>query len=94
MKDRQFIDIDDSVNHIPYNLVFIEDTHDIIPLPAPALFDSIARGGYRMMPEDIIAYRNNQAVAEGEPQEWDTQVPTPKHFEMGLDGYYEWWLPG
>ena len=75
---------------IPYNLVFSVDTRDIIPLPAPALFDSIARGGYIIMPDDIIAYRNPQAEAEEEPQEWDAQVPAPQHFEMGPDGYYVW----
>ena len=30
---------------IPYNLVFSIETRDIIPLPAPALFDFVARGG-------------------------------------------------
>jgi hypothetical protein len=71
-------------------LVFNVDSRDIIPLPTPALFDYIARGGYRIMPEDIIAYRNAQAEAEEEPQEWDAQVPAPQHFEMGPDGFYEW----
>ena len=42
---------------------------DIIPLPAPALFDSAARGGYRIMPADIIAYRNAQAAAEAAQEE-------------------------
>ena len=64
MKYSHFIDINYSINNIPYNALFSEDTHDIIPLPAPALFDSIARGGYRIMPEDIVVYRNNQATAE------------------------------
>ena len=41
---------------IPYNLVYSVDTRDVIPLPAPALFDSVARGGYRIMPTDILAY--------------------------------------
>jgi hypothetical protein len=86
MKDHQFTDIDDSVNHIPYNLVFSEETRDIIPLPAPALFNSIARGGYKIMPDDIIADQNNQAVAEEEPQEWDAQVPAPHHFNVGPEG--------
>ena len=67
MKDHQFIDIDDSINNIPYNLVFSEDTRDIIQLPAPALFDSIARGRYVIMPEDIVAYRNNPAAGQVEP---------------------------
>ena len=58
MKDHKFTHINDSINNIPYNLVFSEDTHDIIPLPAPTLFDSIARGGYRIMPDDIITYQN------------------------------------
>ena len=40
----------------PYNLVYSVRTRDVIPLPAPALFDSVARGGYRIMRADIIAY--------------------------------------
>ena len=93
MKDHQFIDINGSINNILYNLVFSDDTRDIIPLLAPALFDFIARGRYRIMPDDIIAYQNAQVVAEEEPQDWDAQVPSPQHFEMGPDGYFEWWLP-
>ena len=64
---------------IPYNLVFSVKTRDIIPLPAPALFDSVTRGGYRIMPADIIAYRNAQAAAEAEeePQQWDEWMPAP-----------------
>jgi hypothetical protein len=42
------------------------------------------------MPEDIVAYQNAQAVAEEEAQEWDPQVPTPQHFNVGPEGYYEW----
>ena len=49
---------------IPYNLVFSVNTRDIIPLPALALFDPVARGGYRIMPTDIIAYWNAHAAAE------------------------------
>ena len=69
---------------IPYNLVFSIETRDIIPLPAPALFDPVARGGYRIMPADIIAYRNAQAAAEAEeePQQWDEWMPAPQ------DPYY------
>ena len=67
MKEHHFIDNNDSIINIPYKLVFSEDTRDIILLPAPALFGSIARGGYRIMPDDIIAYRNAQAVAKEEP---------------------------
>ena len=66
---------------IPYNLVYNIDTRDVIPLPAPALFDSVARGGYKIMPADIIAYRNAQAAAEAEeePQQWDEWMPAPQH---------------
>ena len=52
-------------------------TRDIIPLPAPTLFDQVAKGGYRIMPEGIVAYRNNLVAAEEEPQEWHPQVPAP-----------------
>jgi hypothetical protein len=77
MVAHQFTDEADCLHNIRYNLVFSVTSHDIIPLHAPTLFDSIARGGYRIMPEDIITYRN-------------AQVPGPQHFEMGPDGYYEW----
>src|SRR3990170_3613803 len=50
---HQFIDGENTTIHIPYNLVFSENTRDIIPLPAPALFDSIARRGYMIMLDDI-----------------------------------------
>ena len=66
---------------IPYNLVFSIETRDIIPLPAPALFDSVARGGYRIIRADIIDYRNTQAVAEAEeePRQWDRGMPAPQY---------------
>ena len=63
-----------------YNLVFSVRTHDVIPLPAPALFDPVARGGYRIMPADIIAYRNAQAAEEAAQEEapqWDQWMPAP-----------------
>ena len=75
---------------MPYNLVFNVKTRDIIPLPAPALFDHVARGGYRIMPEDIVAYRNNLAAAQEEPLQWDPQVPAPQHFNIGPRGFLEW----
>ena len=75
---------------VPYNLVFSETTRDVIPLPAPALFDPISMGRYMIMFEDIVAYRNNLAAAQEEPQQWDPQVPSPQHFNMGPDGYFEW----
>ena len=65
-------------------------THDIIPLHVPALFDPIARGGYKIMPADIIAYRSNQAAAEEEPQQWDPQVPAPEQFDMGPHGFFDY----
>ena len=49
---------------IPYNLVYNVDTRDVIPLPAPALFDSVARGGYRIMPADILTYWNAHVAAK------------------------------
>ena len=56
MDHHHFLAHDHSDIAIPYNLVYSVDTRDVIPLPAPALFDSIARGGYRIMPADILAY--------------------------------------
>ena len=75
---------------IPSNLVFSVNTHDIIPLPAPALFDPIARHGYMIMPEDMVAYRNNLAAAQEDPQQCDPQVPAPQHFNIGPHGFYDW----
>ena len=67
MLDHHFLDVDSPDLNLPYNLVFSETTRDVIPLPAPALFDYVARNGYRVMPEDIVAYRNNLAVAQTDP---------------------------
>ena len=79
MEYHQFIAADYPNIPILYNLVFSVGTHDVIPLPAPALFDPVARGGYRIMPADIIAYRNDQAAAEEEPQSWDAWMTAPQH---------------
>ena len=69
---------------IPYNLVYSIDTRDVIPLPAPALFDSVARGRYRIMHADILAYWNAQAAVEvaQAPPQWDEWMPAPQ------DPYY------
>ena len=64
MDHHHFTDIESPDIPIPYNLVLSIETHDIIPLPAPAFFDHVARGGYRIMLADIIAYQNAQATAE------------------------------
>jgi hypothetical protein len=90
MEDHHFIDEPEPPHNIRYNLVFSDNTHDIIPLLAPALFDFHARNGYTVMPLDIVAYQNALAAAEEEPQEWDAQVPAPQHFNVGPEGYYEW----
>jgi hypothetical protein len=88
MLAHHFLAEDDTTCEVPYNIVFSENTHDIIPLPAPALNNPIAREGYRIMPEDIIAYRN--PPVEEESQEWDAYMPAPSYPEMGLDGYHGW----
>ena len=77
MEHHQFIPPDYPNIPVPYNLVFSVDTRDIIPFPAAALFDPIARGGNRIMPEDIVANRNNQTTAQEEPHQWDPHVPAP-----------------
>ena len=56
----------------------------------PALFDHVARNGYRIMPEDIVAYLNNLAAAPVEPQQWDPMLPAPQHFNFGPHGFYDW----
>ena len=93
MEHHQFIAGDYTNIPIPYNLVFSENTRDIIPLPAPALFDPIARGGYMIMPADIVAYRNNLAAAQAEPQRWNPQAPAPQLFDKGPHGFFDYWLP-
>ena len=85
MDHHHFTDIESPHIAIQYNLVFSVRTRDVIPLPAPTLFDSVARGGYRIMPTDIIAYRNAQAageVAHQAPPQWDEWMPAPQ------DAYY------
>ena len=42
IKDHQFLVADYPDIDLPYNLVFSEKTRDIIPFPAPALFDYVA----------------------------------------------------
>ena len=69
MDHHHFTNIESPNIPIPYNLVFSVRTRDIIPLPAPSLFDHVARGRYMIMPADIIAYRNAQAAAEAAQQE-------------------------
>ena len=90
MKDHKFLAADYPDIDLPYNLVFSVETHDVIPLPVPALFDYVARNGYRVMPEDIVAYRNNLAAAQEELQQRDPQVPAPQHFNIGPRGFYDW----
>ena len=41
---------------IPYNLIYSVDTRDVIPLPTPALFDSITHD--MILLDDIITYQN------------------------------------
>ena len=95
MDHHLFIDIESP--HIPilYNPVFSVRTHDVIPLHAPSLFDSVARGGYRIMPADIIAYRNARAAEEAaleEPPKWDQWLPAPQQWDEWMlapqDPYY------
>ena len=59
MDHHQFTDVDYPNIPIPCNLVLSVTTRDIIPLPAPDLFDSAAKGRFRIMPADIIAYRRS-----------------------------------
>ena len=68
MDHHHFTDKESANIPIPCSLVFSVETRDIIPLPAPALFDYVARGGYRIMPAYITAYRNAQAAEEAAHQ--------------------------
>ena len=90
MEDHQFIDATDSFHNIHYNLVFGVETYDVT---CTCFVWFYCQGGYKVLPEDIIACRNNQAAAEEEPQDWDAQVPPPDNYYMDPDGYYRWWLP-
>ena len=54
MVEHKFICCDNEKRLI-YNLVFSEDTFQIITLPAPTLFD-IHSGRYFVLPADIYAY--------------------------------------
>ena len=90
MLDHHFVAVNRPDLDLPYNLVFSEITRDVILLPAPALFDYVTRNGYRVMPEDIVAYRNNLAATQAEPQQWDPMMPPPHHFNIGPHGFYDW----
>ena len=88
MDHHHFTDNNSPDIPIPYNLLFSVSTRDIIRLPAPTLFDPVARGGYRIMHADIIAYRKDQAAAEEEPQQWDAWMPAPSLFDHVARGGY------
>nr|XP_040256460.1 tol-Pal system protein TolA-like [Aegilops tauschii subsp. strangulata] len=47
-------------------------------------------GRYRIMPADIVAYRNNLAAAQVEPQQWDPQAPAPQDFDVGPHGFFDY----
>ena len=80
MEDHHFIDAPEPPHHIRYNLIFSEDTREIISLLAPSLFDSHVRHGYSIiLPPDIISYKNELAAVENDVQPWDTGVPQPIH---------------
>jgi hypothetical protein len=78
MIDHHFIDNPEPPHYICYNLVFSENTRDIIPLPSPSLFDSHARNGYAIMLAEITSYRNELAAVKNEVEQWDPQVPPPQ----------------
>ena len=90
MEEHQFVWKPEPLQPPRYILVFSEKTCDIIPLPAPSLFNYHARNGYTIMPPDIIAYRNELAEAEAATQAWGAQVPQPNYFPPGPDGFYGW----
>jgi hypothetical protein len=90
MKHHHFLSDSDDSDRIRYNLDYNENTMDIIPLPAPALFDVHTRNGYAVMSKDIVAYRAELAVAAQEPQGWDAQIPPPEEFQLGPDGFFGW----
>jgi hypothetical protein len=74
MIDHHFLEDDEHSQRILYNLGFSMRTRDIIPLPAPILFDSHARDRYTVMPADIMAYLAATTEVEEEAQEWDAQA--------------------
>jgi hypothetical protein len=91
MKHHEFIYEGAAPNDYRYNLVFSQTTHEIITLPAPALFDIQARGRYFIIPDDITNYNNMLAAAHDEeihPRE--AQVPQQDQYIPGPVGFFQW----
>ena len=83
MKRHAFISKDATFNDYKYNLVFNQDTHDIITLPASTLFDRQGKGRYFIMPNDIIDYRRELEEANlKEISPWEEQVYQPGPFDF------------
>jgi hypothetical protein len=62
MVHHQFLDGENTTMDIPYNMVFSVRTHDITPLPAPALFDYHSKGRYYVLESKAHAH-NSEVVA-------------------------------
>ena len=71
---------DDEEKRLIYNLIFSEDTFQIITLPAPTLFD-IYLGRYFILPTDIHAYWEGTRSPVPEPE------PSPDPYQESI---YQW----
>ena len=67
----------DEEKRLIYNLIFGEDTFQIITLPAPTLFD-IYLGRYFILPTDIHAYWEGTRSPVPEPE------PSPDPYQESI----------
>jgi hypothetical protein len=96
----------DKEKRLIYNLVFSEDTFQIITLPAPTLFD-IHSGRYFVLPVDIHAYWEgtrspapepepspdpyNESIYQWDPQELANQWNPQDPPQYTREGYFDPW---
>ena len=70
MKSRNFVTNDSTLENLQYRLLFAFnlDTPRFLRIPAPLLFDPIARGGY-FFSEEVLDQYLAALVPEEEPEE-------------------------
>ena len=70
MENHHFVTYDSTLENLQYRLLFCFDLDNprFVRLPAPALFDIVARDGYSF-PEEVLDEYIASLVSEEEPEE-------------------------
>ena len=72
MKHHQFITRESVVDNMVYRLIFDTNDKKYCPIPAPLLYDNVARGGYSFPLGELRAYLESVGFPEDR-----TRPPTP-----------------